>query len=72
MQSRCPYRLDLRAAAINFSTSGPVRYSRVRSTEEFTMVGAEAPSTKKAMNFPHPSFETGEKGLFFLSVFLSY
>jgi hypothetical protein len=37
--SRCPQRLNLRAAACNRSTSAAVRYSRVL-TEEFTMVGA--------------------------------
>jgi hypothetical protein len=52
--SRCQYRLDLRAAAISFSTSLAVRYSRVRATEEFTMLGAKALSTAKAMKFPIP------------------
>src|SRR5262249_9060909 len=59
--SRCPYRLHLRAAAIRSSTSLAVRYSRVRATEEFTMVGGEPASTVKAMNFPHPGFDTEGK-----------
>jgi hypothetical protein len=60
--------LDLRAAAISFSTSGPVRYSWVRSTEEFAMVGVAAPSTKKAMDFPHPRVcDWGRMIHFFLS-----
>ena len=50
--SRCPYRLDLRAAAINPSTSAPVRYARVRATDEFTMVGDVVPPTSKAMKIP--------------------
>ena len=47
-------RLDLRAAAISFSTSAPVRYSQVRPTEEFTMVGGVVLSASKAMKVPIP------------------
>jgi hypothetical protein len=39
--SRCPQRLDLRAAAIRRSISCSVRYSRVR-TEELTVFGAHS------------------------------
>ncbi len=47
-------RLDLRAAAISFSSSAPVRYSQVRPTEEFTMVGGVVLSASKAMKVPIP------------------
>jgi hypothetical protein len=52
--SRCPYRLDLRAAPISFSTSAPVRYSRVRPTEEFMMVGGVVLSASNAMGISIP------------------
>src|SRR6516165_12086348 len=66
--SRCPYRLDLRAAAIKISTSELVRYSRVRATVEFTMVGAAAPITFEAIDNPHPAPLTGEFSILFSSV----
>ena len=66
--SRCPYRLDLRAAAIKPSTSAPVRYSRVRPTEEFTMVGGVVLSASKAMKIPIPRFETEESIIIYSSV----
>src|SRR5712664_2164640 len=51
--SRCPYRLPFRAAANSASTSEPVRYSRVRSTVEFTMVGvASLPACESMKNAP--------------------
>jgi hypothetical protein len=46
--SRCPYRLDMRAAAIRSSTSLDVRYSRVRATEEFTVFGVGALITRES------------------------
>src|SRR5260370_32697574 len=59
--SRCPYRLPFRAAAISASTSEPVRYSRVRSTVEFTMVGAVSlPACESIKNGP-PKYRTVEQ-----------
>jgi hypothetical protein len=56
--SRCPCRLDLRAASMSFSTSLPVRSSRVRATEEFTVFGVEAPLSHENT---YPGFETEEE-----------
>jgi hypothetical protein len=58
--SRCPYRLDFRAVAISFSTSLAVRYSRVRATEEFTMVGAEGLAIAKAVKILIPDLRLRE------------
>ena len=58
--SRCPYRLDSRAVPISSSTSLAVRYSRVRPTEEFTVFGANALATAKAMEIPHPDSTSEE------------
>ena len=42
----------------SFSTSAPVRYSRVRPTEEFAMVGGVVLSASKAMKTPIPRVDT--------------
>src|SRR5258708_38053249 len=59
--SRCPYRLLFRAAAISASTSDPVRYSRVRSTVEFTMVGAASLPACESMKNAPPKYRTVEQ-----------
>src|SRR5215831_17652349 len=53
--SRCPQRLNLRAAAINRSTSAAVRYSRVL-TEELTMVGTSRFHLPRSMPEPVNSY----------------
>jgi hypothetical protein len=59
--SRWPYRLFFRAAAIRASTSEPVRYSRVRSTVEFTMVGAASLPACESMKNAPPKYRTVEQ-----------
>src|SRR5258708_9016161 len=59
--SRCPYRLLFRAAAISASTSEPVRYSRVRSTVEFPMVGPASPPACESMKNAPPRNVTVEQ-----------